>query len=188
MLIENKWAVYDRRDDVYYTGDRGGGPIFESLNSRVHTYKTERAGKSALRYILETGGERVEFSDLRVVYIEREDVPDAPEDKPDNISEMRAVENPSGWEDVFACARPISQSEQELGKFVDFLKIRLCRKTIGSVEIFGIRAADGKLYSAGIDGGGELALRHFVEEIYKFLLPRVSRGNQSNPERRNVNQ
>lgn len=187
MLIENKWVVYDQRDDVYYTGDRGGGPIFKSLNSRVRTYKSEKAAKSAVRYIYGMGSERVEFSELSAVYIKHEDVPDAPDDEPDKGPEMREVTDWSGWEDVFACARPISKSEQELGKLVDFLKIRLCRKTIANVEIFGIRTADDKLYSAGIEGG-ELALRRFSEEIYNYLLPRVSRqsGNAANPERGNA--
>lgn len=184
MLIENKWVVYDKSDDVYYMGDRGGGPIFESLNSRVRTYKSEKSAKSAVRYISGTGSERVEFCVLRAVYIKCEDVPDAPDDEPDKGPEMREVTDWSGWEDVFACARPISKPEQELGKLVDFLKIRLCRKTIANVEIFGIRTADDRMYSAGVDGG-ELALRRFAEEIYNYLLPRVSRqsGNAANPER-----
>ena len=187
MLIENKWVVYDQRDDAYYTGDREGGPIFESLNSRVRVYKSEKAAKSAIRYIYGTGSERVEFCDLRAVYIEHEDVPDAPDDEPDKDSELREVTDPSGWEDVFACAKPIPNSAQQLGQTVSFLNIRLCRKTIGNREIFGVYAADGKLYSAGLDGG-EIALKRFLEEYYNYLLPRVSRqsGNPTNPERGNV--
>lgn len=174
MLIENKWVVYDQRDDAYYTGDREGGPIFESLNSRVRTYKSEKSTKSAIRYIYGMGSERVEFCDLRAVYIEHEDVPDVPEDEPDKDSELREVTDPSGWEDVFACAKPVSNSAQQLGQTVTFLNIRLCRKTIANREIFGVYTADGKLYSAGIDGG-ELALKRFLEEYYNYLLPRVSR-------------
>lgn len=141
MLIEKKRTVYDSRDDVYYTGDRGGGSIFESLNSRVHTYKTERAAKSALRYILETGGERVEFSDLRAVYIERAEVPDVANDSVKFSQSPRLLSRPgeafdtTDWEAVDA-----------FGKRIAYI-----RKKSPVGNIFAVFCDDGSVYGFGTD-------------------------------------
>lgn len=208
MLIENKWIVYDSRDDVYYTGDDSGGdPVFESLNSRVRLYKNEKAAKSAVRHIEYSGSERAEFCKLKAVYIERENVPDVPgdvSDKPgartaaDKQLKLSEVREPVGWEEVYGFACPfeslsflkvldthIRASEKlkerqyckDSVRLGDFGKIMLCRKTVGEREIFGVLAADGKLYSAGLDGGAA-ALEKFCDEVRGYLLPRVKRGDE----------
>lgn len=176
MLIENKYVVHETRDDAYFTGMNGENrPVLEKLNSRVRTYDSKRAANCAIKRIEESG---IEYCEFVPEYIKCENVPDVPKDEPDKDLEMREVTNPSGWEDVFACAKPIPTSAQLLGQTVTFLNIRLCRKTIGNREIFGVYAADGKLYSAGLDGG-ETALKRFLEEYYNYLLPRVSRQTES---------
>ncbi|MCM1275500.1 MAG: hypothetical protein NC299_09050 [Lachnospiraceae bacterium] len=171
MEIKDKWVVHERRDDVYFTGmGEGDYPVLERLNSRVRTYKSERSAKMAINRI----GER-EYCEFRAVYIKCEDVPDVPadtvpEETPPKLAE---VGDPSGWEAVFACAKPPTLTEEIERLPVKFAKIALCRKVIANKEIFGVSTADGKLYSAGI-GGGEAALRFFLEEYYNYLLPRVT--------------
>lgn len=176
VLIVDKWVVHEKRDDVYFTGmDSSDYPVLERLNSRVRTYKSERSAKMAVNRI----GER-EYCEFEAVYIAREEVPDVPEDKPSGKSENTApalaeVKDPSDWGIVFACAKPLTLDDELAGRSVKFAQISLCRTVIANQEVFGVIAADGKLYSAGI-GGGEAALKFFLEEYYKYLLPRVTRG------------
>ncbi|MBD5128471.1 MAG: hypothetical protein HDT43_00875 [Ruminococcaceae bacterium] len=226
MLIENKWVVYDSKDNVYYYGDDSDDrPVMGTLDSRVHRYKSEVGAKRAINHILKKGSERTEFSLLKPLYIQSQEVPDVPKDKPkcdlynelhklcdkynisfgsesqgfgaeladlarrypENIPEApqdeppeppktAVVANTSEWETVFACAAP----PREPGGEAKFSKIALCRKQIGDREIFGVRALDGKLYSAGFDGG-ETALKRFLEEYYNYLLKRVTRGEKTLP-------
>lgn len=167
MEISGKWVVHERRADVYFTGIGDNGfPVLERLNSRVRTYKSERSAKMAINCI----GAR-ECCEFEAVYIEREVVPDVPVDTVPNKSMpvLTEVKDPIGWEKVFACAKPPALIERP----VKFAKISLCRTIIENKEVFGVIAHDGKLYSAGIDGG-EAALRFFLEEYYKYLLPRVT--------------
>lgn len=174
--INNKWVVHEKRDDVYFTGMGSGDyPVFEHLNSRVRTYKSERSAKMAINRI----GER-EYCEFEAVYIAREEVPNVPEDKPSDKGENTApvlaeVKEPDGWGTVYACAKPPTLDDEIARRPVKFAQIALCRTVIAGREIFGVIAADGKLYSAGF-GGGETALRFFLEEYYKYLLPRVTRG------------
>lgn len=169
MLIENKYVVRETRDNVYFTGMNSNNyPVLESLNSRVRTYKSEKAAKMA---ILRIG--TVECCEFAVEYIKSEEVPDVPQDKPSEPPKMALVNDASEWETVFVCAVP----PRELGGSAVFSKIELCRRQVGDREIFGVLAADGKLYSAGL-GGGETALRRFLEEYYNYLLPRVTRESR----------
>ena len=169
MLIENKYVVRETRGNVYFTGMNSNNyPVLESLNSRVRVYKNEKAAKMAIKCI-----GTVEYCEFAVEYIESEEVPDVPQDKSPEPPRMAVVEDASEWETVFVCAVP----PKELGGAVTFSKIELCRKQVGDREIFGVRAADGKLYSAGL-GGGETALRRFLEEYYNYLLPRVTRESR----------
>lgn len=168
MLINDKWVVHEKRDDVYFTGmGDGDHPVLERLNSRVRIYKNERSAKMAINRI----GEQ-EYCEFEAVYIKREEVPDVPDDKTAPV--LAEVKDPSGWGTVFACAKPLTLDDEIAGKSVHFMKISLCRKVIANREVFGVITKDGKLYSAGI-GGGETALRFFLEEYYKYLLPRVTR-------------
>jgi len=171
MEIQNKWVVHERRDDVYFTGMGDNDfPVLERLNSRVRTYKSERSAKMAINRI-----GSVECCEFEAVYIEREEVPDVPVDTaPDkSMPELAEVKDPNGWEQVFACAKPPTFDNETGRKASEFAKITLCRKVIANHEMFGVIARDGKLYSAGI-GGGEAALRYFLEEYYNYLLPRVT--------------
>lgn len=173
--INDKWVVHEKRDDVYFTGmDSSDYPVLERLNSRVRMYKSERSAKMAINRI----GQH-EYCEFEAVYIKREEVPDVPEDeipkKAENTAPALAeVKDPSGWGIVFACAKPLTLDDEFAGRPVKFAQISLCRTVIANREIFGVIAADGKLYSAGI-GGGEAALKFFLEEYYKYLLPRVTR-------------
>lgn len=210
MLIENKWVVYDSKDDVYYTGDNDNGdPVLESLNSRVRTYKNEKGAKGAIRHIEYSGRECVEFCKLKAVYIERQEVFDVPKDvkenppdKPEsaaNRPKFVEVKEPTDWEEVYGFAFPMesltflctlddylraSKRLKEMKyckstvRIGDFSSIKLCRKKVGDREIFGVIAADGKLYSAGLNGGAA-ALEKFCDECRKYLMPRVTRGEKS---------
>ena len=199
MIIENKWVVHDRRDDVYYTGDdESGGPVLESLNSRVRTYKNERGAKGAIRHIQFSGSEKSEFCELEAVKIEKEEVKDVEVEnpaRPPDEPQLEMVENVSGWETVYGFAFPIERletlfyedekirtsekfSETRFRKQTvavgDFGKIFLCRKVVGKREMFGVKCADGKIYSAGF-GGGAVVLEKFCEECKTYLLPRVTK-------------
>lgn len=175
MVISDKWVVHEKRDDVYFTGlDDQDYPVLERLNSRVRTYKSERSAKMAVVRI----GER-EYCEFEAVYIACEDVPDVPEDKLPQDAENTApilieVKDRSGWGKVYACAKPPTIDDELARRRVKFAEISLCRTVIARQEVFGVIAADGKLYSAGINGG-EAVLRRFLEEYYNYLLPRVTR-------------
>lgn len=118
----------------------------------------------------ESQGFGAELADLARKY--RKIIPDVPADKPSD-PKMTVAGDESEWETVFVCAVP----PREQGGKVTFSKIALCRRQVGDREIFGVRAFDGKLYSAGF-GGGETALRCFLEEYYNYLLPRVTRESR----------
>lgn len=122
----------------------------------------------------ESQGLGAELADLARKY--RKNIPDVPADKPSDPPKMTVAENESEWTTVFVCAAP----PREPGGTATFSKIALCRKQIGDREIFGVRALDGKLYSAGFDGG-ETALKRFLEEYYNYLLKRVTRGEKTLP-------
>ncbi len=176
MEIQNKWVVHEKRDDLYFTGMGDNDfPVLERLNSRVRTYKSERSAKMAINRI-----GAVEYCEFEAIYIEREDVPDVPADTvPDKPMPVLAeVKDPNGWEKVFACAKPPTVNDEIGGRAAKFAKITLCRKIVANHEMFGVIAQDGKLYSAGI-GGGEAALRYFLEEYYNYLLPRVTMEGDS---------
>lgn len=167
MLIEKKWVVRETRDNLYYVkGDVH--PVFEPLSSRTRIYKAKNNAEGAIRQI-----ERLESCEYAPEYIECKEVPDIPQDKPPEPPKMAVVEDVSEWETVFVCAVP----PREPGGEATFSKVALCRRQVGDREIFGVRTADGKLYSAGL-GGGETALRRFLEEYYNYLLPRVTRESR----------
>ncbi len=171
-MINDKWVVHERRDDVYFTGMGDNDyPILERLNSRVRTYKSEKSAKMAINRI----GMR-EYCEFVAEYIKCEEVPDVPNDvsSRDTTPALTEVRDASVWEKVFACAKPPTITEETERKPAKFAKITLCRAILSNEEVFGVITMDGKLYSAGI-GGGETALRFFLEEYYKYLLPRVKR-------------
>lgn len=166
MLIENKYVVRETRDNLYFTGMNSENfPVLESLNSRVRTYKSEKAAKMAINCI-----GAVEYCDFIVEFIKSEEVPDVPKDKPPEPPKMVPVYDDSEWEEVLVCAVP----PRKPGDAATLSKIALCRRQTGGREIFGVKTADSSLYSAGF-GEGETALRRFLEEYYKYLLPRVTR-------------
>ncbi len=176
MEIKNKWVVHEKRDDLYFTGMGGNDfPVLERINSRVRAYKSERSAKMAINRI-----GAVECCEFEAVYIEREEVPDVPADTvPDkSVPALAEVKEPNGWERVFACAKPPTVNDEVGGKTAKFAKIALCRKVVANHEMFGVIARDGKLYSAGL-GGGEAALRFFLEEYYNYLLPRLTMKGDS---------
>lgn len=172
MQIVDKWVVHETRDDMYFTGMSSSNyPVLEHLNSRVRLYKNKRAAECAISRIQDTG---IEYCDFTAEYIECADVQDVPKEPETQSPVFAEVKDRSGWETVYACAKPLTLSEEFANKKVRFADISLCRKVIANQEIFGVIALDGKLYSAGI-GGGETALKFFLEEYYKYLLPRVTR-------------
>ena len=223
MLIENQWVVHDDSEDTYFaglrditnpegepirdleTGDVKQAPIMDALNSRVRTYKNERGAKQAVRKIIDASiGDHTVSRNFEVIYIERQEVPDVPEDPKDNTPDkpepqkFTEVKDPEGWYEVYGFAFPLeslitlrsldgniraSETFKQLkyckGSIAvgDFSAIKLCRKVVGDREMFGVIAADGKLYSAGI-GGGAAALDKFCDECRKFLMPRVTRGDE----------
>lgn len=172
MKIVDKWVVHETRDDMYFTGmSPSNYPVLEHLNSRVRQYKSRRAAECAIGRIHDTG---IEYCDFTAEYIEYADVQDVSEDPKQESLVLAEVKDLSGWEKVFAFAKPPTLSDELAKKKVRFADISLCRKGIANQEIFGVVTLDGKLYSAGI-GGGETALKFFLEEYYKYLLPRVTR-------------
>lgn len=164
MLITNKWVVREVHGDGYFAGGRSCEP----LTSRTRRYRTRSNAQRAINQI-----KRLECQEFVPEYIENREVPDVPKDKSSEPPKMAVVNDASEWETVFVCAVP----PRELGGAATFSKIALCRRQVGDREIFGVLAADGKLYSAGL-GGGETALRRFLEEYYNYLLPRVTRESR----------
>lgn len=136
MLIENKWVVYDEKDDMYYTGDNDRGePIMEHLNSRVRTYKNERGANGAIRHIIFSGSERAEFLVLKAVHIKNGNVPDVPEtDKPPDKHEPPIIKNDGGWEIVDK-----------------FGKIKYMKKITTAKPIFAVLDENGDLRGFGFD-------------------------------------
>lgn len=143
MLIENKWVVYDLKDDVYYTGDNArGNPVLESLNSRVRVYRNEKGARGAIRHIEHSGSERVEFCELKAVYIERQDVPDIPgdaKDKPGQASseppkEPPILKNNGGWTLIDS-----------------FGRIKYVKKLTTGAPFFGVIDENGDLRGFGFD-------------------------------------
>ncbi len=136
MLIENKWVVYDEKDDMYYTGDDDRGePVMEHLNSRVRTYKNERGANGAIRHIQYSGSERAEFLVLKAVHIENLNVPDVPEtDKPPNGNEPPIINKSGGWTIVDS-----------------FGKIKYAKKTTTTKPIFAVLDENGDLRGFGGD-------------------------------------
>lgn len=135
-----------------------------------------------------------------------ENVKDDPADKlkatPDT-PKLVEVKAPVDWQVVYSFAFPMENliqlrnednyirasqklSEKKYCKGTvgvgDFSSIKLCRKVVGDREMFGVIAADGKLYSAGL-GGGAAALEKFCDECRKYLMPRVTRGDHPKDER-----
>lgn len=139
MLIENKWVVYDSKDDVYYSGDNDrGDPVLVSLDNRVRLYKSERAAKGAIRHIEYSGSERVEFCELKAVYIERLTVPDVlgyNKDKPGQaLSEPPIIKNDGNW------------------KLIDsFGRIKYVKKLTTGAPFFGVIDENGDLRGFGFD-------------------------------------
>lgn len=160
MLIEDKWVVFETRSGLYYAGnDKNGLPTPQPLSANTRQYKTQRAAKCAIDRI----SEESEYYNFITKYIENQEVPD---DEIEAIaSELVEVADPSGWKEVYGFAVPGTEK---------FSKIRLCLKVKDGLELFGLKKADGKIYSAGF-GGGEKALRVFCDACYDFLLPRVTR-------------
>ncbi len=143
MLIENKWVVYDGKDDVYYTGDNDSGdPVLESLNSRVRTYKNEKGAKGAIRHIEHSGSERVEFCELKAVYIERQEVLDVPEDTKDNASDKPGQA---------PCEPPILKNDGNWVIIDGFGRIKYVKKLTTGVPFFGVIDENGDLRGFGFD-------------------------------------
>lgn len=136
MLIEDKWVVYDEKDDMYYTGDDDRGePVMEHLNDRVRTYKNERGANGAIRHITCSGSERAEFLVLKAVHIKNENVPDVPKtDKPPNGNEPPIINKSGGWTIVDS-----------------FGKIKYAKKTTTSKPIFAVLDENGDLRGFGFD-------------------------------------
>ena len=214
MLIENKWAVYDGRDNVYYTGDDdSGAPVLESLNSRVRTYKNEKGAKGAIRHIQFSGSERVEFCELKAVYIERQEVPDVPEDVKDDHSDkpeaipdtpkLVEVKEPVDWQEVYSFAFPM-ESLIQLRNEDNYIRAsqklseaKYCKGTIGVGDFSSIKlcrkvVGDREMFGViATDGklysaglgGGAAALEKFCDECRNYLMPRVTRGDHQKEER-----
>ena len=143
MLIENKWVVYDSRDDVYYTGDDdSGAPVLESLNSRVRTYKNERGAKGAIRHIQFSGSERSEFCKLSAVYIERQEAPDVPEDVKDKPVDKpeQALNEP-----------PIIKKDSNWTVVDSFGRVKYMKKITTGLPIFAVLDDNGNLRGFGFD-------------------------------------
>lgn len=155
MLIEDKWVVYDERDDMYYTGDdSGGGPVMEHLNSRVRTYKNERGANGAIRHITWSGSERAEFLVLKAVYIKRENVPDVPEtDKPSDKHEPPTIKKSDGWTIVDS-----------------FGKIKYVKKTTSAKPIFAVLDEKGDLRGFG---GDELSAWLWYSDLRREIGARL---------------
>lgn len=136
MLIENKWVVYDEKDDMYYTGDDDRGePVMEHLNSRVRTYKNERGANGAIRHIQCSGSERAEFLVLKAVHIENLNVPDVLQtDKPPDKHEPPMIKKSGGWTIVDS-----------------FGKIKYAKKTMTAKPIFAVLDENGDLRGFGGD-------------------------------------
>lgn len=136
MLIENKWVVYDEKDDMYYTGDDDRGePVMEHLNSRVRTYKNERGANGAIRHIQYSGSERAEFLVLKAVRMTNENVPDVPEtDKPPDKHEPPMIKKSGGWTIVDS-----------------FGKIKYAKKNTPTKPIFAVLDENGDLRGFGFD-------------------------------------
>lgn len=173
MVIEKKWVVIENRTGGYFQGfGENNHPVIEPISSKTKQYKSERSAKAAINCI----GSR-EYCDFCAKYIERLEVPDAPEtpesqERPTSAENggLVEVQDTSGWIPIFMGASPPNAARRDYW----FSKIALCFKRIGEKEVYGVQASDGKLYSAGIDGG-EVALNLFLEEYRKYLLPRVTR-------------
>lgn len=147
MLIENKWAVYDGKDDIYYTGDNDSGdPVLESLNSRVRLYKNEKGAKGAIRHIEHSGSERVEFCELKAVYIERQDVPDVPGDDKDKHSDK-----PGQASDEPPKEPPVIKNDGNWIIVDSFGRIKYVKKTTTSKPFFGVIDENGDLRGFGFD-------------------------------------
>lgn len=143
MLIENKWVVYDSKDDVYYTGDSDrGDPVMENLNSRVRVYKNEKGAKGAIRHIEYSGSERVEFCKLKAVYIERQDVPDVPEDVKDKPGQASS-EPPK--------EPPVIKNHGDWKVIDSFGKIKYVKKLTSGAPFFGVIDENGDLRGFGFD-------------------------------------
>lgn len=140
MLIENKWVVYDAKDDMYYTGDdEHGEPVMEHLNSRVRTYKNERGANGAIRHIEHSGSECAEFLVLKAVHIKNENVPDVLEtdklpDKPPNWNDPPIINKSGGWTIVDS-----------------FGKIKYAKKNTAAKPIFAVLDENGDLRGFGFD-------------------------------------
>lgn len=160
MLIKDKWVVFETRTKLYYAGnDKSGLPTPKPLSAETRQYKKRRAAMCAIDRISGI----TEYYNFVPAYIENKEVP---ESEIEVISaELAEVADPSGWKEVYAFAVPGTES---------FSRIRLCLNNANGVELFGVKKADGKIYSAGF-GGGEKALRIFCEACFDFLLPRVTR-------------
>lgn len=136
MLIENKWVVYDDRNDVYYTGDDcDGKPVMGSLDSRVRVYKSERAAKGAINHIYDVGNEYVTFYWLlKPRYIERMEVPDAPQEDKDEMNEPPIIQNDGAW------------------KVIDsFGRIKYVKKITTASPLFAVLDDNGDLRSFGFN-------------------------------------
>lgn len=129
-----------------------------------------------------------------------EDMKDVPTDKSEaapDTPKLVEVKQPVGWQEVYSFAFPMESLVQLKNKddhiraseklremkyckstvgIGDFSSVKLCRKMVGDREMFGVIAADGKLYSAGF-GGGAAALEKFCDECRNYLMPRVTRGD-----------
>lgn len=168
MLIENKWVVHDNKDDVYYTGDNDSGdPVLEGLTSRVRLYKNEKGAKGAIRHIEHSGSERVEFCELKAVYIERRDVPDAPsvKDKPGQASaeppkEPPVIKNDGNWIIVDS-----------------FGRIKYVKKTTTSKPFFGVLDENGDLRGFGFD---ELAAWTWYSDRRKLIGIKLIQDRKDN--------
>lgn len=116
------------RDNVYFTGMNSDNyPVLESLNSRVRTYKNERAAKAAIQRI-----GTVEYCEFAVEYIKSQEVPDAPQDKP---SEPPVIKYDEGWEIIDA-----------FGKRILYL-----RKKAANRCIYAVLDSENKLRGFGFD-------------------------------------
>lgn len=161
MVIENKWVVFETRTGMYYAGNNENGrPDPEPLSGKTRQYRTQRAANCAIDRISEIS----EGYNFVAKHIEQKEVPDADENTDKHMNRMAEVTDAAGWKEVYGFAVPGTDK---------FAKIKLCLKELNGIEIFGVKKSDGKLYSAGFNGG-EAALKCFCKECYGYLLPRVT--------------
>ena len=163
MLIQNKWVVRETRGNVYFTGMNSNNyPVLESLSSRVRVYKNEKAAKMAINRI-----GTVEYCEFAVEYIESEEVPDVPQDKP---SEPPIIKYDEGWSIV-----------DQFGK-----KILYLRKEAACRYIYAVLDENGDLRGFGFDE--KAAWIWYSNYRRDFGVKRIEErlGKQQNGERGNA--